>query len=212
FDEGRDIEAGDPVVGLQRCFQRVFLARRSTHHDGEQDAVRILDQALPLQGETVGDHHAADLDQQALPSFRQGLDFQLDHQAPLCALLVYQVVRDSMPGRNCAKREAPGTSAIIQALTCPQGGVTHEIAFAGRPGLLLAMRAAYAAPVAALAVHSPRHDMAHGLTRGLSAAMLALSLPLFAQVASVSGAVSNQVSVAGIHADMALDATDLGTV
>ncbi|HXS03972.1 MAG TPA: hypothetical protein VN731_05815 [Rhodanobacter sp.] len=54
--------------------------------------------------------------------------------------------------------------------------------------------------------------MAHGLTRGLSAAMLALSLPLFAQVASVSGAVSNQVSVAGIHADMALDATDLGTV
>ncbi len=39
----------------------------------------------------------------------------------------------------------------------------------------------------------------------------ALALPMLASAAAPGSAVSNQVSVAGIHADMALDATDLDT-
>src|SRR6185312_13749026 len=101
-------------------------------------AVRILDQALPLQGETVRDRHAADFDQQALPSFREGLDFQLDHQAPLCALLVYQVVCDSMPAFDRPKRDARGRSpdssrGSVRRIACPdESGALRAVAPRGR--------------------------------------------------------------------------------
>ncbi|HWU78113.1 MAG TPA: hypothetical protein VN043_16565 [Rhodanobacter sp.] len=54
--------------------------------------------------------------------------------------------------------------------------------------------------------------MKHMLLRGLPVLLLALASPMLAHAAAVSSAVSNQVSVAGIHADMAISATDLETV
>lgn len=53
--------------------------------------------------------------------------------------------------------------------------------------------------------------MASMLSRRCSTILLALAVPMLAHAAASPGAVSNQVSVAGIHADMALDATELST-
>ena len=52
--------------------------------------------------------------------------------------------------------------------------------------------------------------MASMLSRRFSTTLLALAVPMLAQAAT-SSAVSNQVSVAGIHADMAINATQLET-
>lgn len=54
--------------------------------------------------------------------------------------------------------------------------------------------------------------MTFRLSLGLPALLLGLALPTLAPAAAVSSAVTNQVSVAGIHASMALDAGDLETV
>lgn len=53
--------------------------------------------------------------------------------------------------------------------------------------------------------------MASMLSRRCATALLALAVPMLAQAAAANSAVSNQVSVAGIHADMAIDATQLET-
>ena len=54
-------EADDALVGIERLRQRAFFPRRSAHHHGQQDAVRILDQSLPLQAETAGQRQPAQL-------------------------------------------------------------------------------------------------------------------------------------------------------
>ena len=88
FDIRLDFDTEKALIRIQRRHERPLLEPGSAYDHRDQNAVRILHQTLPLQGEAVGDDESANVDQQALPAFREALNFQLDHQAPLYSMPV----------------------------------------------------------------------------------------------------------------------------
>jgi hypothetical protein len=66
-------------MSIQRRFKRALFALRPTHDHRQQRAIVVLCEALTLQGKSARDDTSADINQKAIPSLGECLDFQLDH-------------------------------------------------------------------------------------------------------------------------------------